>query len=237
MPILTLSRDGWNYVEAGIIKRRFILHIERDQARTTQPRVRYYMTSYGFHNLNGFEGRVQGVAHSDFTNVYGQVTAPTHFEYELLKDASHRFFEITTHTPWAATYYLSVRKVDPKRINSDFEVLEFTGVEACLRAISGKSRFGDVKRALSNPLPSDDERREIGKPGPRDRFERIIDFGVKGVEPEPPIEEILDNVVVPTPRVRKEIPEEDLLAVLEQVQTPPKPTKDEELEALLALIK
>jgi len=152
----------------------------------------------------------------------------------MITDEVHRFFEITTHTPWAATCYLSIKKVA-----QSFEVLECMNVEACLRAIAGNSRYGDVMRTLSNCLPSIEERLEIGKSGPQDRFERILDFGVKGVDLEPTLEDILDKVIVQPPRVRKDLSEEDLSVELEKVEAPPQRgfVKDAEFEAFLDLIK
>lgn len=225
MPILTLKNRSWSYIDVGIVKRKFILHVERDPARTTQPRIRQYTTTYGYYNMRGFEGRVH----------WNRATASEGvWEYELLQDRNEGYFEITTHTPFASTSYISV-----KRSGTKYEVLEYLNADACIRAFHGNGRFGDVTRVISETPEGFEERREVGKPGPRDRYERILDFGIKGADPEPALEEVLDKVVVATPRVRKEVPEDDLLAALEKVEAPPKRghVKNDELEALLDLIK
>lgn len=165
-----------------------------------------------------------------------------YLEYELMNGYADAVFQITTYadaqgTPGGVHYIWITR-------NGDFyDIRRLESRAAADLAVAGHSPHpeniqwvGSADGRRSNWA----ENRRVAAPGPFDRFSRILDFGVQGVDPEPPIEEVLDQVAAPPPArkvIRKEIPEDELLKALEGVTMPREHEMDQETRDLLALLE
>lgn len=218
MATLTQVGGSWKF-EQGVptngISSKLLLHLPL--ARGITPRVRRAQRHPYREDAANFEGKVR---QASFDN--------GHAEFELLQGYNEGWFEVINYQSFAVTAYLSAKRVG----SLDYIIKEFLNVNDCVASFTGNERGG--YRVLSSP-EGWGESRLLGAPGPRDRFERLLDFGVKGADPEPSVEEVLEKVVIPPPRVVEKIDDAEVAALLDGVQVAPKKV-DPELEELIKLL-
>lgn len=213
---------------------RLVLQLPNN--RMQMPRVRLGQT-HSTYNRVQWEGRVRTFNQED-----------AWVRYELLNGFDAGVYQVITYGPRGPDEdYIHVRR------GLTYDVRSISLREVAESMVLGQMvnpNHVKMVRQFSAMLPIDydpdnEETQVVSRrrflepiPGPIDRFDRILNFGVKDADPEPPIEEVLDKVEMTSPRKKVEIPEDELLQTLEKVVAPERGhVQNSEFEELLRSIK